>query len=396
MILAQSLPDNKSHIKSSCVDFFRHFGYYSYICFYAALPPPEIRMRKFLGKLWNKANEPHIEKALIVILPFVTLVVVALILAPSLLSLLGDAASGAFQEPPVQSRPPMEEEGFAHISQVEQQAMLDDVASPSPAPSPTPSPLPSPETVEQVFSGPLTGWQEIGGITYYYDENGVPLTGLQQINGQLYFFDQYGQCASELGIDVSTYNGFINWPAVAAQGIDYAILRAGGRGWETGLIYDDDWFQRNLMEARIAGIELGVYFFSTATNPAEAQQEAAYVLHCLGGTKLEMPIFIDVEYSGDYPHGRADKLSNTQREVIINAFCRTVMDAGYKAGVYSGEYYYKYNLDYDSLGKYTIWLASYTKSARLPNFPGRYDMWQFTDGGLVNGITGIVDMNASF
>ena len=350
-------------------------------------------MRKLLGRLWNKANEPHIEKALIVFLPFITLLIVALILAPSIASLVGDAG---LRVEAVQTQAPTEEEGYAHISQAEEQAIWREESQVSPSPAPSPSPLPSLEPTDQAFLGPLTGWQEIGGVTYYYDETGVPVTGLCQIQGKLYFFDQYGQCAKALGIDVSTYNGFINWPAVAVQGIDYAILRAGGRGWETGLIYDDDWFQRNLMEARLAGIDIGVYFFSTATNPAEAQQEAAYVLHCLGGTKLEMPIFIDVEYSGDYPHGRADRLSNTEREVIINAFCRTVMDAGYEAGVYSGEYYYKYNLDYNSLSKYTLWLASYTKSARLPDFPGHYDMWQFTDGGLLNGITGIVDMNASF
>ena len=352
-------------------------------------------MRKILGTLWNKANEPHMERALIVILPFITLIIVALILAPGLLALAGDTVVSAALESPVPTQTLREDGGYAHISQAEEQAILEELPV-SPSPAPTPSPQPSPETVEQVFSGPLTGWQEIGGITFYYDENGVPLTGLQQINGQLYFFDQYGQCARELGIDVSFYNGFIDWQAVAAQGIDFAILRAGGRGWETGLIYDDEWFQRNLMEARIAGIDLGVYFFSTATNPLEAVQEADYVIHCLGGTELKLPIFIDVEYSGDYPHGRADKLSNTEREVIINAFCRTVMDAGYDAGVYSGEYYYKYNLDFVSLSKYSIWLASYTKSARLPNFPGSYDMWQFTDSGLVNGITGIVDMNAVF
>ena len=351
-------------------------------------------MKKILGKLWNKANEPHVERVLIVVLPFITLMIVALILAPSLLSLIGDAARGSLQDEAAPTQAPAEEAGYAHISQTEELAILAEEALPSPSPAPTPQP--SPEAIEQAFLGPLTGWQEIDGISYYYGADGLPLTGLQQINGRLYFFDREGRCASELGIDVSTYNGFIDWQAVAAQGIDFAILRAGGRGWETGLIYDDDWFQRNLMEARIAGIELGVYFFSTATNPAEAQQEAAYVLHCLGGTKLEMPIFIDVEYSGDYPHGRADRLSNTEREVIINAFCRTVMDAGYEAGVYSGEYYYKYNLDFNSLGKYTLWLASYTRSARLPDFPGSYDIWQFTDGGLVNGITGIVDMNAVF
>lgn len=353
-------------------------------------------MRKLLSRLWNKANEPHMERALIVILPFITLVIVALILAPSIVSLVGDAARGVVQEEPVQTQAPIEEEGFAHISQAEEQAILEEETLSSPGPTPSQSPQLSPEPMEQSYSGVLTGWQNIGGVTYYYDDDGLPLTGLQLIKGKLYFFDQYGQCAKALGIDVSFYNGFINWPAVAAQGIDYAILRAGGRGWETGLIYEDEWFQRNLMEARIAGIDIGVYFFSTATNPLEAQQEASYVLECIGGMDLELPIFIDVEYSGDYPRGRADKLSNTEREVIINAFCRTVMDAGYEAGVYSGEYYYKNNLDYNSLSKYTIWLASYTKSARLPDFPGRYDMWQFTDSGLVSGITGIVDMNVSF
>ena len=120
------------------------------------------------------------------------------------------------------------------------------------------------------------------------------------------------------------------------------------------------------------------------------------MLDCLGGTELELPIFIDVEYSGDYPHGRADRLSNTQRELIINAFCRTVMDYGYEAGVYSGQNYFKFNLDMRSLTKYTVWLASYTKNARLPDYPGHYDLWQFTDRGHVNGISGIVDMNMMF
>ena len=348
-------------------------------------------MRKILGRLWNKINEPHVEKLLMVFIPFATLIIVGLILSPSILSLMESAPVQTATAPPIYSQTPEDEEGCAHLSQAEeQQVQSEEQVPPSPSPEPVETPAPLSD------SGALLGWQNIGGLTYYYNENGLPVTGLQQINGKLYFFDQYGQCAKALGIDLSFYNGFINWPAVAAQGIDYAILRAGGRGWETGLIYEDEWFQRNLMEARIAGIDIGVYFFSTATNPLEAQQEASYVLECIGGMDLELPIFIDVEYSGDYPMGRADKLSNTEREVIINAFCRTVMDAGYEAGVYSGEYYYKYNLDYNSLSKYTIRLASYTKSARLPNFPGSYDMWQFTDSGIVNGITGIVDMNAVF
>lgn len=343
-------------------------------------------MKKIFAKFWDKINEPHIEKLLIVFVPFLTLVAVGLILAPNLLYLMSGATAPGIS-PSASPAGVQKDEGYAHA------AMDAALPSASPAPLISPEPLETPQLNE---NGSLGGWQDIAGASYYYDENGVPLTGLQLINGKLYFFDQYGVKSKALGIDVSFYNGFINWPAVAAQGIDFAIIRAGGRGWETGLIYDDDWFQRNLMEARLAGIDLGVYFFSTARAPMEAQQEADYVIRCLGGSALELPVFIDVEYSGDYPRGRADTLTNTEREVIIDVFCRTVMDAGYEAGVYSGEYYYKYNLDYRSLSKYTLWLASYTRGARLPDFPVGYDIWQFTESGIVNGITGIVDMNAVF
>lgn len=340
-------------------------------------------MKKRIKHLWNKTSEPRTEKLLLIFLPFLTLVLVALILAPGILSILEDAP---LLPPESTAAEPAEDQGLAHLPEAEVEE------APSPIPIPTPVPTPAPITASQ--SGSLLGWQQIAGSTYYYDQSGVPVTGTQCIDSKLYFFDQYGIKAERLGIDVSFYNGFIVWPAVAVQGVDFAILRAGGRGWETGLVYDDQWFQRNLKEAKAAGIDLGVYFFSTATNAAEATEEALYVLTCLGGTELELPIFIDVEYSGDYPKGRADRLSNTQREVIINAFCRTVMAGGYEAGVYSGQNYFKNNLDMRSLTKYTLWLASYTKNARLPNYPGHYDLWQFTDSGRINGITGVVDMNA--
>lgn len=348
-------------------------------------------MKKRIKHLWNKTAEPRTEKLLLIFLPFLTLVLVALILAPGILSILEDTP--LLPPESAASPEPMEAEGLARLPEEE---LACPVSTPEASPAPTPAPSSTPEPITISQSGALLGWQQIAGSTYYYDRGGTPVTGMQIIDGKLCFFDQYGVKAERLGIDVSFYNKFITWPAVAAQGIDFAILRAGGRGWETGLIYDDRWFQRNLAEARAAGIDLGVYFFSTATNPAEAAEEALYVLDCLGGTELELPIFIDVEYSGDYPHGRADTLSRSQRELIINSFCRTVMDHSYEAGVYSGQNYFKHNLDMRSLTKYTVWLASYTKKARLPDYPGHYDLWQFTDSGRVNGITGMVDMNAVF
>lgn len=251
--------------------------------------------------------------------------------------------------------------------------------------------VPITETVETMI-----GWQTIDGNTYYYSSDGSKVTGLKNIDGKVYYFNQYGVRAKSLGVDVSFYNEGINWPAVKAQGIDFAIVRAGGRGWETGLLYDDACFQQNINGARAAGLQLGVYFYSTAMDAVEAVQEASLVLERLAGASLEYPIFIDVEQSGDYPNGRSDQLTKAQRTEIINAFCATVENSGYKSGVYSGQNFFKNSLELSFLTRYTIWLASYTSFNRVPNFSGNYDIWQFTDSGIVNGISGIVDMNAIF
>ena len=210
----------------------------------------------------------------------------------------------------------------------------------------------SPISLYSVNAVPLTelvtvpmGWQEIDGCTYYYDGYGNPVTGLKSIDGKLYYFNQYGVKAKSLGIDVSFYNEGINWPAVKAQGIDFAIVRVGGRGWETGLLYDDACFQQNLIGARAAGLKVGVYFYSTAIDAVEAVQEASLVLERLNGVALDYPIFFDVEQSGDYPYGRADQLSKTARNEIVNAFCSTVINSGYRAGVYSGQNFFQNHID---------------------------------------------------
>lgn len=261
----------------------------------------------------------------------------------------------------------------------------------------------SPISIYSVNAVPITeivktpmGWQEIDGLTYYYNGYGNPVTGLKSIDGKLYYFNQHGVKAKSLGIDVSFYNEGINWPAVKAQGVDFAIIRVGGRGWETGLLYDDACFQQNLIGARSAGLKVGVYFYSTAIDAVEAVQEASLVLERLNGVTLDYPIFIDVEQSGDYPYGRADQLSKSTRSEIVNAFCSTVINSGYRAGVYSGQNFYQNHIDHPSLTQYYIWLASYTSSNRLPSFSGHYDMWQFTDSGVVNGIKGKVDMNVIY
>lgn len=240
------------------------------------------------------------------------------------------------------------------------------------------------------------GWQQIDGKMYYYYPDGSHAVGLKNIDGRVYYFNVYGVKASSVGIDVSYYNKDINWSAVRAQGIDFAIVRLGGRGWSSGKLYDDIRTQEYLRGARAAGLKVGAYFYSTAINAYEAVEEASVALNTLGGIALDYPIFIDMEWSGEYPAGRSDRMSPSEAATVAVAFCETIHHGGYAAGVYASQNYFLYNIDYTKVMPYSIWLASYTWNNQLPAFGWRYDMWQFTDRGLLNGINGYVDLDVIF
>ena len=242
--------------------------------------------------------------------------------------------------------------------------------------------------------GPI--WRQQEGGMVCYNSWGERLTGMQRVDGKLYFFVPEGFRAGTLGIDVSYYNESIDWEKVRDQGIAFAVARIGGRGWLSGLPYDDIRIHEYLLNAREAGVKIGVYFYSTAINAHEAEEEAMLALRELDGIQLDLPIFIDMEHSGDYPFGRSDRLNPGERTAVIRAFCQTVEAAGYRAGVYTGQYFYQYTLHYPAIAQYTIWLANYTYGDRLPDFDERYDIWQFTDRGNVAGIHGHTDMNVVF
>lgn len=247
------------------------------------------------------------------------------------------------------------------------------------------------------------GWQKENGKTYYYDLSGGKVTGLKSIDGKLYYFDDNGVKASSLGIDVSYFNGEIDWNKVKAQGIDFAIIRVAGRTWGSGTLFEDSNSYKQmenggeyLQQAKAAGLKVGVYVYSSAINTNEAVEEASLALNILNGTALDLPVYIDMEYSGDYPNGRADKLTAQQRFEIVEAFCTTVKNGGYTPGVYAGQYYFENGaLNFSQVSKYNVWLASYTKDQKLPSFTG-YNMWQFTSAGTVNGVSGNVDLNVIF
>ncbi len=239
-----------------------------------------------------------------------------------------------------------------------------------------------------------TGWQTIDGKTYYFNENGTYVTGEQTIQGVKYHFGSDGVLNpagdSKLGIDVSTWNGDINWNAVRNAGVTYAIIRCGFRGSSGGTIIEDSRFRNNMNGAIKAGLKVGVYFYTQAVDEIEAIEEATYVLDAVSGYSLSLPIFLDVESSG----GRGDSISVRQRTDNINAFCRTVGAYGYVAGVYSNTNWFSEKIYSGELSGYHIWLAQY---AEEPTYSGiHYDLWQYTASGRINGIPEKVDMNISY
>lgn len=196
---------------------------------------------------------------------------------------------------------------------------------------------------------------------------------------------------SKVGIDVSKWNGDIDWDMVKNAGVEFAIIRAGYRGSVTGSLVEDPRFADNIRGATASGIPVGVYFFTQAVNEVEAVEEASAVLRLVREYELDYPIFIDTEGAGG--NGRADGLDVAARTQVCEAFCRTIENAGYEAGVYGSRNWYNNRLETSKLENYCIWLAEYRSE---PIYQGYYQIWQYTSKGSIDGISGNVDMNISY
>lgn len=195
------------------------------------------------------------------------------------------------------------------------------------------------------------------------------------------------------GIDVARYQGDIDWQKVAASGVEFVLIRVGGRFAESGELYDDAKFEEYLTGAQAAGLKTGVYFYSQAINPVEAVEEALYTIGKLGGRTLEYPVIFDWEiYSKTARSYGVDK--DTLTDCAI-AFCDTVAQAGYTPMIYMGLEVGYTRLDLSRLTGYDFWFAQYN-SRNQPDMYYNYRIWQYTDSGSVPGIEGKVDMDLAF
>ena len=237
-----------------------------------------------------------------------------------------------------------------------------------------------------------TGWQTLDGKVYFFKADGSKVTGEQVIQGAKYNFASDGSLvvgSGTMGIDVSKWNGSIDWNAVKNSGVNYVIIRVGYRGSSQGALIEDPKFKTNIKGATTAGLKVGVYFFTQAVDEVEAVQEASMVLDRISGYKISYPVFLDVEGSG----GRGDAIDSATRTAVCKAFCNTIKNAGYTPGVYANKTWLTSKMDAGALSGYKIWLAQYAKT---PTYTGRYDLWQYRSDGKVSGISGKVDLNISY
>lgn len=182
-------------------------------------------------------------------------------------------------------------------------------------------------------------------------------------------------------IDVSCWNSGINYDAVKASGIDSVIIRAG---YGREVCQKDSQFENHYAGARAAGMNIGVYWYSYADSVQDAITEAEACLECIAGKQFELPIYFDMEENWQTALGRATLTT------MAAAFCQTIEEAGYRAGVYSNVNWFTNFLDYNRLAaEYSIWLAQWG----LSSYAYDCDIWQYADDGSVPGIDGNVDMN---
>jgi len=190
-----------------------------------------------------------------------------------------------------------------------------------------------------------------------------------------------------LGVDVSKYQGTIDWEKVAGAGVQFAIIRVGGRGYgQAGNLFVDDMAQKNYAAAKAAGLRVGAYFFSQAVSEEEAVAEAEFALEQIKDWQLDLPVVFDWEYISE-----TARTANTDGQTVTAcavAFAERILAAGKRPMLYIRPEASK--LDVQTLAAYPRWVALYSDTM---DYPYSFAMWQYTKTGKVPGINGNVDIN---
>lgn len=231
----------------------------------------------------------------------------------------------------------------------------------------------------------ITPWKNVAvsdleEVDFYTPDDGRTVL----YNGEAY--------AAQQGIDVSYYQGDVDWPAVAADGIEFAMIRAGYRGFTDGGISKDTCFEQNAAGAIAAGLDVGFYIFSQATDPDEAREEAAWLVEAVKDYDVALPLVFDWETISEY-EARTDAMLGAEMTACAEAFCEVVRAAGYTPCVYFNQWQGYYDYDLGTLDDAVFWVSD---PGAWDDFYYAHGIWQYTYSGTVSGVHGDVDRNLRY
>ena len=255
------------------------------------------------------------------------------------------------------------------------------------------------EFAQRFFDDKIIYKTKLGTWTYQNVDTSLPLSDYNWDNlrhagpiaGTEWEYYEGTDLKSIKGIDISAYNKVTDWNAVKNDGVEFAMVRVGYRGYSKGGLIEDDRFMEHTKGASEAGVQLGAYFVTQAINTSEAIEEADFVIALLkaSGADYTWPIALDLEDAASLD-ARTAMLSKNERTDIIIAFCDRIKEAGYTPMLYAAIRWYMDEMDISRLTDYNKWFAQYFNR---PFFPYEFQMWQYTSSGEVDGVDGNVDLN---
>ncbi len=235
------------------------------------------------------------------------------------------------------------------------------------------------------------GTEEWVVISPYLPKNTYDFTKLITNDDQMKY-EVDGKSVSFIGVDISKYQGEVDFYRLKDAGIDYVMLRVGARGYSSGKIIMDEYFADNIKRATEAGLDVGVYFYSQALTEAEAVEEANVVIQSLVGYTLQYPVAFDMEYV-ENDTARVEALSRADKTTITKAFLDTIQAAGYRAMIYGNKEWLIKRIDLSKLTDYEVWLS---QQKDIPDYPYKFSMWQYSTSAEINGIDGYANLNICF
>ncbi|MBO4844753.1 MAG: glycoside hydrolase family 25 protein [Lachnospiraceae bacterium] len=263
--------------------------------------------------------------------------------------------------------------------------------TPTPTVTATPTAKPDYDDGKHVKITYKDGSEEWITINDKIEKNNYDFTNLVESGGK-YRYMSDGKNISFIGIDVSRYQKDIDFKRVKEQGIDFVMIRVGARGYKNGTLTMDEYFENNLNSALEAGLDVGVYFFSQAINAQEAEEEANIVLAAIAEKKITYPIAFDMEYI-ENDTSRIDTLTKEEKTLVTAAFVNKIKEAGYRPMIYGNKEWLLKRIDISQFTTSSFWLS---QDDEYPDYPYKYDIWQYTTEGELYGIDGAVDMDICF